>query len=104
MGAIEPAEAPIAAAARETEEETGWRPGPLRFLMYDEPMNGLLNTCNHIYLAETADHIGSPSEGFESDHVAWVPLAKLPDLIRDRQIVGGTTIAALLMAAREHGV
>lgn len=104
MGAIEPAEDPMAAAARETEEETGWRPGPLRFLMYDEPMNGLLNTCNHIYLAEAADYIGSPRESFESDHVAWIPLAKVADLIGARQIVGATTIAALLMAARERGI
>jgi 8-oxo-dGTP pyrophosphatase MutT (NUDIX family) len=104
MGAVEPGEDPMAAAARETEEETGWRPGPLRFLLYDEPMNGLLNSCNHIFLAETATHIGSPSESFESDHVEWVPLGKLPDLIRNRQVIGGTTIAALLMAARERGV
>ena len=104
MGAIEPGEDPMTAAARETEEETGWRPGPMRFLLYDEPMNGLLNTCNHIYLAEAATYIGPAKEGFESDRVEWVPLAKLPDLIRDRQVIGGTTIATLLMAARERGV
>src|SRR5580693_10693628 len=29
IGKIDPGEDPAAAAARETEEETGWRPGPL---------------------------------------------------------------------------
>lgn len=104
MGAIEAGEDPMVAAARETEEETGWRPGPLRFLVYDQPMSGLLNACNHIYLAESAEQIGSPSESFESDHVAWIPLVKIPAHIGDRQIVGGTTMAALLMAMRERGV
>lgn len=104
MGGIEPGEDPMIAAAREVEEETGWRPGPLRPLMYDEPMNGLLNARNHIFLAETAEYTGIPSEGFESDHVAWVPLTKIYDLISSRQIVGGTTIAALLLALRERGL
>jgi hypothetical protein len=47
MGGIESHEDPATAVAHEVEE-TGWRPGPLRMLMYDEPMNGPLNTCHHI--------------------------------------------------------
>src|SRR5712692_6450913 len=33
IGKIEPGETPPEAAARELEEETGWRPGPLRSLL-----------------------------------------------------------------------
>ena len=104
MGGIEPGEDPAVAAAREVEEETGWRPGPLRPLFYDEPMNGLLTACNHVFIAESAQYIGAPTEGFESDHVSWVPLAKVIDLMAERQIVNGTTIAALLLAARERKI
>jgi hypothetical protein len=39
-----------------------------------------------------------PTEAIETDHPAWVSLAKVPDMIAMRQIVGGTTIAALLYA------
>jgi len=104
MGGVEAQEQPIEAAAREVEEETGWRPGPLRHLLYDEPMNGLLNARSHIFLAEAADYVGAPSEAFESDRVVWVPLAKVVDLISGRQIIHGTTVAALLLAARERGI
>lgn len=104
MGGVEPGEDPAAAAAREVEEETGWRPGPLRYLFYDEPMNGLLDAANHVFLAERAEYVGVPSEAFESDHVAWVPLFKVPDLISSRQIIHGTTLAALLLALRERGI
>src|ERR1700735_1287631 len=40
IGKIEPGEDPAAAAARETEEETGWHPGPLRPLLRVEPRPG----------------------------------------------------------------
>src|SRR5260221_10717262 len=37
LGKADPGEDPPAAAAREAEEETGWRPGPLRPLLTIEP-------------------------------------------------------------------
>ncbi len=37
LGRAEPGEGPAEAAAREVEEETGWRPGPLRPLLRIEP-------------------------------------------------------------------
>src|ERR1700722_11907418 len=40
MGRIEPGEAPAETAAREAEEETGWRPGPLRELAVGQPDSG----------------------------------------------------------------
>jgi 8-oxo-dGTP pyrophosphatase MutT (NUDIX family) len=96
IGKIEPGEDPADAAARETEEETGWRPGPLRFLLRVEPSPGISDSAHHIYLAESATRIGAPEDDFESDRVAWVPLAEIPELISRGQISSGTTLAALL--------
>jgi 8-oxo-dGTP pyrophosphatase MutT (NUDIX family) len=43
MGIVEPGETPEQAAAREVEEETGWRPGPLTDLVYAEPAAGIMD-------------------------------------------------------------
>ncbi|MGW4801088.1 NUDIX domain-containing protein, partial [Nonomuraea sp. NPDC004297] len=40
LGGVEDGEMPMAAAAREVEEETGWRPGPLRPMLSVQPSNG----------------------------------------------------------------
>src|SRR5262249_13295933 len=54
IGKIEPGEEPIEAAAREFEEETGWRPGPLRPLIYSQPSNGISDSEHHIFMADGA--------------------------------------------------
>lgn len=98
IGKIDPGEDVAVAAARETEEETGWRPGPLRFLLRVEPTPGLSDSAHHIYLADSATHVGEPEDDFESDRVGWVALAEVPDLIARGDITSGTTLAALLYA------
>ena len=48
-GGVDEGESPEAAAARETLEETGWRPGPLAPLMLTyHPSNGLTNQVFHL--------------------------------------------------------
>lgn len=98
FGKIDPGEEPARAAARETEEETGWRPGSLTPLLRVEPTPGISDSVHHIYLADGAERIGPPADNFESDHVSWVPLAGIPALVSQGEISTGTTIAALLYA------
>lgn len=43
-GYLDDGEEPEVCAAREVEEETGWRPGPLKLLMAIQPMVGALPT------------------------------------------------------------
>ena len=98
IGAIDPGEEPIAAAAREVEEETGWRPGPLRPLIYCQPTSGISDSRHYIFRADGATYIGPPTDGWESERIEWVPLGDVRRLIDKRDIVSGTTIAALLYA------
>lgn len=100
LGKINPGEDPAAAAARETEEETGWLPGPLIPLLRAEPTAGISDSVHHIYLADRAERTGPPEDDFESDHVSWVPLEKVPELIGRGDISSGTTLAALLYTLR----
>ncbi len=96
IGRADPGEELAVCAAREVEEETGWRPGPLRYLLRVEPTPGISNSVHHIYQAGGASRIGQPEDDFESDRIEWVPLSSVPDLVRRGEITSGTTLAALL--------
>ena len=101
LGKVEEGESPADAAAREFEEETGWRPGPLRHLIYVQPTPGLSTSEHHIYRADEATYIGKPTDTIESERVEWVPIADLRSLIDKAEIVSGTTLAALLYLLSE---
>lgn len=96
IGSIEPGEDPAQAAAREVEEETGWRPGPLHPLISTHPSPGLMTSQHHVYRGDTAVQVGPPVDSFESDRIEWVPLTKIRALIDQGDIVSGTTLVALL--------
>ena len=96
LGKIDDGEPPERAAAREFEEETGWRAGQLRHLIDVQPTPGLSNSRHHIYLTTQAAQAGAPADGFESERVEWMPLASVPSLIDRGEVPSGTTLAALL--------
>jgi 8-oxo-dGDP phosphatase len=98
MGIVDAGETPQQAAAREVEEETGWRPGPLTELIYSQPGAGIMDSAHHVYRATTATYLGEPVEQNESDRIEWVPLADVPALIARREIVSGITLIGLLQA------
>jgi 8-oxo-dGTP pyrophosphatase MutT (NUDIX family) len=43
-GIVDDGEIPQETAAREVEEETAWRSGPLRPIVYSQPSNGISNS------------------------------------------------------------
>lgn len=85
-------------AAREVEEETGWRPGPLTYLMTIQPMVGTADAENLLYLADGAEHIGDPPDINEAERIDWVPLESALDLIKRGEIVGAASVAGVLGA------
>ncbi|GAA2210030.1 NUDIX hydrolase [Nonomuraea monospora] len=96
LGQVDEGESPMAAAAREVEEETGWRPGALRPLLAVQPGNGFSDGLNHVYRAHSATRIGEPAHPWEAERVEWVPLAHVRKLIGTGDIACGTSISALL--------
>jgi 8-oxo-dGTP pyrophosphatase MutT (NUDIX family) len=97
-GRIEADETPEHAAARETEEETGWRPGPLRLLVASQPSNGSIDTVHYIFHGEAAEHVGPPSDTSEAERIEWIPLADIRRLVAKGEIVSGPTLIGLLLA------
>jgi 8-oxo-dGDP phosphatase len=97
-GRIEEGESPAQAAAREAEEETGWRPGPLRLLVASQPSNGSVDSTHHLFHADTAEHTGPPTDTSEADRIEWIPLTQIRPLITKGEIVSGPTLIGLLLA------
>ena len=102
-GRIEVGETPEEAAARETEEETGWRPGPLRKIVVSQPSNGSVDSRHHIFRADGAEHIGPPTDITEAARVEWVPLGEVRSRIAKGEIVNGGTLIGLLHVLSDPG-
>jgi 8-oxo-dGTP pyrophosphatase MutT (NUDIX family) len=97
MGRIEDDETPAQAAAREVEEETGWRPRQLEPLLVTQPSAGTMDSAHHIFVGTGAVQVGAPVDSYESSAIQWIPLADIPGLIGKQDIHGSTTMASLLL-------
>jgi 8-oxo-dGTP pyrophosphatase MutT (NUDIX family) len=101
-GRIDPGETPEDAAARETLEETGWRPGPLRHLVTYHPHNGASDMVFHLFAAHGAAHVGAPSDPDEAERVEWVTWARLDAELRAGRVLDGMSLTALLYHRMFH--
>ena len=95
-GRIDEGESAAGAAVRETLEETGWAPGPLRFLTTYHPNNGQSDLRFHLFAAAGARYVGPPSDPTESERVEWVPVTEVRRLIADHHVPDGLSLTALL--------
>lgn len=95
-GAISDGEQPVAAAARETLEETGWRPGPLRPLFTYNPAPGGVDQAFHVFAAASAERVGEPEDWAEVERVEWLPTERVREEIRGGCVVDGFSLSALL--------
>ena len=95
-GYLDPAEDPMACAAREVEEETGWRPRSMEKLVTFQPMVGTIDQENVVFLARGADFTGSAPDVNEAERIAWIPLADIQQHMDDGSIVGAGSVSGLL--------
>ncbi|MFJ8578509.1 NUDIX hydrolase [Micromonospora sp. NPDC093277] len=95
-GYLDHGEDPAICAAREVEEETGWRPRAIEPLVTFQPMVGTIDQTNIVYLARGADHAGTAPDINEAERVEWIPLEDIERLIRSGEIIGAGSVSGLL--------
>ena len=93
-GRVDAGESIEAAAARETEEETGWRPGPLRPLVRFFPANGLSDLAFHVFATDRATRVGAPTDPSEATRVEWLTVDSLRAAITAGEMSDGLSLAA----------
>lgn len=101
-GYVDVDEDPAVTAAREVEEETGWRPRTMRLLTRFQPLVGTADFENLIFLGEGAEDTGKPADINEAARVEWVTLDSVRDRIARGEIIGAGTQIGLLHVLAFH--
>ena len=102
-GKLSSGENPEAAAARELEEETGWRAGSLHHLTSVYTTPGFCDEVIHIFLGRQLTEAGGGHRREEGEFTMTVSVLPLPGalaMIRKGEIHDAKTIIGLLLAER----
>ena len=104
-GRVDDGETPAQAGRRETIEETGWSPGPLRPLTSYFPYNGVSDGRFHLFAAAGATQVGDPTDPSEAERVEWLRQADVVAAVRAGRVGDGLSLTALLwfLAFEEAG-
>lgn len=103
-GTLEPSEPPAACAARELEEEAGFRAATLEPLARFHLCPGYSNECMHAYLARGLTQVGQRLEPEERIRVEVLPLYRVREMMLDGVITDAKTLAAVGMYLLRKGV
>ncbi|SFQ02006.1 NUDIX domain-containing protein [Amycolatopsis rubida] len=95
-GYVDPDENPAITAAREVEEETGWRHRTSEPLASLQPNVGIADNENLLFLSRGAEYIGGETDINEAERVAWVPLPAVRERIARGEILGASSLVGLL--------
>ena len=95
-GYLDAAEDSMTCAAREVEEETGWRPRSIEKLISFQPMVGTIDQENIVYIARGADFTGAAPDINEAERLGWIPLDEIQQHIDNGTIVGAGSVTGLL--------
>jgi ADP-ribose pyrophosphatase len=96
-GTIDPGEDPAACAARELEEETGWRATSVRLLGSWYPSPGLLDETMFLYHATGLERSATALEEDEFVETLLVTKAEAAEMVRTGRIRDGKTLLALFL-------
>jgi 8-oxo-dGTP pyrophosphatase MutT (NUDIX family) len=99
-GIVEPGEEAAVTAAREVEEESGWRPlGEPEHLTTFQPLPGMIDAPIDVFLWRRAEKVGEPTDKEEAARIEWKPIQDMVELAKQGQLLGSGTIIPVLLYA-----
>jgi 8-oxo-dGDP phosphatase len=101
-GLVDPGEAVAETAAREVEEETGWRPREMVQAVGFQPMVGTVDSPHAVFISHGADHVGGDVDPTEAARIDLLPLDGMLARIESGEIWTAGSIVGLLYALA-HG-
>ena len=102
-GLVEPGEDPLHAAARELEEETGYRAGRMTPLGRVSPNPSFMNNWCSTFLAEDLTHVGGLSlDETEELEVLETPVHALREGIGTGELINSLTMVAFMLYERRQ--
>lgn len=100
-GRINKGESIQQAAARELEEETGFRPGRMELLCRYNPFPGTLQVTMNIFFASDLVAVGQRLDDGEELEVVLLPAAEVLQMIEHGEIIDGSLQLGVLMAKQK---
>jgi 8-oxo-dGDP phosphatase len=95
-GLLDEGEEPADAAARELEEETGYRAGRVEHLVSFQPRAGTVDSEQYVFVGRELERVGEPTEVNEAARLEWVRLESVPELIAGGEVWDSCSLVALL--------
>jgi len=105
-GLVEDGEEAAQTAAREAEEETGWRPaGTPEHIVKFQPLPGMIDSPVDVFMWRQAQKVGEPTDAEEAARIEWIPVDRVLELVRNGEVLGAGAIVPLLyyLASRNSG-
>jgi ADP-ribose pyrophosphatase len=100
-GRPEAGESPQQAAARELEEETGYRAAKWQKLAFYIQFPGAMQTGTHLFLAQDLRSGEQRLDRFEDLEVVKMPFKEAVGLVTDAKVIDGSTMLGLLLVVQK---
>lgn len=100
-GRLNPGEDPLTGAARELEEETGYRAAEIKPLGTFTPFPGSLKVTAHLFLATGLTHVGQHLDEGEELEMVKRPFAEVRAMVLRGECIDASLQLAVLLAAQK---
>jgi 8-oxo-dGDP phosphatase len=94
-GLVDTDEEPSDAAARELEEETGYRAGDVEYIGSFQPTPSMVDAERFMFIGTNPERTGEPTDLSEAARVEWIPLDSVPQMIDEGEIWSASSLVAL---------